>query len=85
MPISNDLIIPLGINALFETIEYAQHLAIQWLWTYSNKQQHIAIGSVPPRQLLKAVLPLLLTSVIFGGGLHYPRIIAKIFYQSPYI
>lgn len=38
---------------LFESIEQAQNLATQWLWTYNNERPHTAIGGVPPRQLLK--------------------------------
>ncbi len=40
---------------LFESIEQAQNLATQWLWTYNNEQPHTAIGGIPPRQRLKAV------------------------------
>jgi putative transposase len=39
---------------LFETIEQAQLLATQWLWTYNNERPHTAIGGVPPRRLLNA-------------------------------
>lgn len=39
---------------LFESIEQAQVLATQWLWTYNNERPHTAIGGIPPRQLLKA-------------------------------
>ncbi|ORU92527.1 MAG: transposase [Cycloclasticus sp. symbiont of Bathymodiolus heckerae] len=39
---------------LFESIEQAQLLATQWLWSYNNERPHTAIGGVPPRQLLKA-------------------------------
>ena len=38
----------------FESIEHAQLLATQWLWTYNNERSHTAIGGVPPRMLLKA-------------------------------
>ena len=38
---------------LFETIEQAQLLATQWLWTYNNERPNSA-GRVPPRCLLKA-------------------------------
>jgi len=38
---------------LFETVEQAQLLATQWLWTYNNERPHTAIGGIPPRQLLK--------------------------------
>jgi putative transposase len=37
---------------LFEGIEHAQLLATQWQWTYNNIRPHLAIGGVPPRQLL---------------------------------
>jgi len=39
---------------LFETIEQAQLLATQWLWSYNNERPHTAIGGIPPRQLLNA-------------------------------
>ncbi|MDR9498531.1 MAG: IS3 family transposase [Hydrogenovibrio sp.] len=39
---------------LFETIEQAQYLATQWLWTYNNERPNSAIGRVPPRYLLDA-------------------------------
>ncbi len=39
---------------LFESVEHAQLLATQWLWTYNNERPHSAIGGVPPRTLLKA-------------------------------
>lgn len=38
---------------LFESIEQAQLLATQWLWTYNNDRPNTAIGGVPPRYLLK--------------------------------
>ena len=38
----------------FETIDQAQILATQWLWTYNNERPHTAIGGIPPRQLLNA-------------------------------
>jgi putative transposase len=38
----------------FNSIEHAQLLATQWLWTYNNERPHTAIGGVPPRQLLEA-------------------------------
>lgn len=34
---------------LFESVEHAQELATQWLWTYNNERPHSAIGGVPPR------------------------------------
>ncbi len=39
---------------LFESIEQAQLLATQWLWSYNNERPHSAIGGVPPRSMLKA-------------------------------
>ncbi|AHF01117.1 integrase [Thiomicrospira aerophila AL3] len=39
---------------LFETIEQAQYLATDWLWTYNNERPNSAIGRVPPRYLLDA-------------------------------
>lgn len=39
---------------LFESIEHAQYLATEWLWTYNNERPNSAIGGVPPRQLLQA-------------------------------
>jgi len=39
---------------LFESIEQAQLLATQWLWTYNNERPHTAIGGIPPRQVLNA-------------------------------
>ena len=38
---------------LFESIEQAQLLATQWLWTYNNERPHSAIGRVPPKKLLE--------------------------------
>ena len=38
---------------LFESVEHAQSLATEWLWTYNNERPNTAIGSVPPRQLLQ--------------------------------
>ena len=38
---------------LFESVEHAQHLATQWLWTYNNIRPHSAIGGVPPRRLIE--------------------------------
>ena len=37
---------------VFDSVEHAQELATQWLWTYNNERPHTAIGGVPPRQLL---------------------------------
>jgi len=39
---------------LFKSIEHAQLLATQWLWTYNNDRPHTSIGGVPPKYLLKA-------------------------------
>ena len=39
---------------IFESVEQAQQLATEWLWTYNNERPHTAIGGVPPRSLLKA-------------------------------
>ena len=39
---------------LFESVEHAQSLATEWLWTYNNERPNTAIGGVPPRQLLQA-------------------------------
>jgi putative transposase len=39
---------------LFETIEQAQYLATEWLWTYNNERPNSVIGCVPPRYLLDA-------------------------------
>ena len=38
----------------FNSIEHAQLLATQWLWTYNNERPHTAIGGIPPRKLLQA-------------------------------
>ena len=37
----------------FNSIEHAQLLATQWLWTYNHERPHSAIGGIPPRQKLK--------------------------------
>lgn len=39
---------------LFNSIEHAQNLATEWLWTYNNERPHTAIGGVPPTRLLDA-------------------------------
>lgn len=36
----------------FESVEHAQLLATQWLWTYKNERPHTANGGIPPRQIL---------------------------------
>jgi putative transposase len=38
---------------LFESVEHAQNLATEWLWTYNNVRPHSAIGGVPPRRLIE--------------------------------
>lgn len=32
----------------FETVEQAQYLATQWLWSYNNERPHTAVGGIPP-------------------------------------
>jgi putative transposase len=39
---------------LFASVEQAQLLATQWLWTYNNERPHTAIGGMPPRTMLEA-------------------------------
>ena len=39
---------------LFHSIEQAQLLATQWLWTYNNERPHSAIGAITPRMKLNA-------------------------------
>ena len=38
----------------FESLEHARGLATQWLWQYNNERPNMAIGGIPPRQLLMA-------------------------------
>jgi len=38
----------------FNSIEHAQHLATQWLWTYNNERPHSAIGGITPIMKLNA-------------------------------
>jgi len=38
----------------FNSIEQAQLLATQWLWSYNNERLHTAIGGIPPWKLLEA-------------------------------
>lgn len=38
----------------FESIAHAQDLATKWLWQYNNERPNMAIGGIPPRQLLTA-------------------------------
>jgi len=35
----------------FESVQQAQFLATQWLWTYNNERPNSAIGGVPPKML----------------------------------
>jgi putative transposase len=37
---------------LFGSIEKAQYLATDWLWSYNNQRPNTAVGGVPPRALL---------------------------------
>lgn len=39
---------------LFESIEQAQDITTQWLWTYNNERPHFALGGMTPRQKLVA-------------------------------
>jgi putative transposase len=39
---------------MFESVEQAQDLATNWLWLYNNERPNMAIGGVPPKQLLRA-------------------------------
>lgn len=39
---------------IFESVEHAQLLATQWLWSYNNERPHSAIGGIPPRKMLEA-------------------------------
>lgn len=39
---------------VFDSVEQAQRLATEWLWTYKNERPHTTIGGGPPRSLLKA-------------------------------
>ena len=38
---------------IFETIEEAQDLATQWLWTYNNERPNMGIGGITPAMKLK--------------------------------
>jgi len=38
----------------FDSVEYAQILATEWLWTYNNERPNTAIGGVPPARLSMA-------------------------------
>jgi len=39
---------------MFESVDQAQELATNWLWLYNNERPNMAIGGVPPKQLLRA-------------------------------
>ena len=38
---------------IIESIEEAQYLATQWLWTYNNERPNMGIGGITPIQKLK--------------------------------
>lgn len=38
---------------LFETIEEAQQIATEWLWTYNHERPNMAIGGITPAQKLQ--------------------------------
>ena len=38
---------------IFETIEKAQALATEWLWTYNNERPNVGIGDITPAMKLK--------------------------------
>ncbi len=38
----------------FESVEHAQLMATQWVWTYNNQRPNSAIGGVPPKTYLNA-------------------------------
>jgi putative transposase len=38
---------------IFETIEEAQQIATDWLWTYNNERPNMSIGGITPAQKLK--------------------------------
>lgn len=37
---------------IFETIEEAQEIATDWLWTYNNERPNMGIGGITPAQKL---------------------------------
>ncbi len=45
-------IVPLDLY-IFETIEEAQEIATDWLWTYNNERPNMGIGGITPAQKLK--------------------------------
>ena len=34
---------------LFDSVESAQNITMQWLWIYNNQRPHFALGGMPPR------------------------------------
>jgi putative transposase len=38
----------------FDSVEQAQKLATEWQWQYNNERPNMAIGGIPPKQLLQA-------------------------------
>ena len=38
---------------LFETIEEAQQIATEWLWTYNHERPNMGIGGITPAQKLQ--------------------------------
>jgi len=38
----------------FDSVEQAQQLATEWQWRYNNERPNMAIGGIPPKQLLYA-------------------------------
>ena len=38
---------------LFETIEEAQQIATEWLWTYNHERPNLGIGGITPAQKLQ--------------------------------
>ena len=57
MSMSNAITEQSGTNGLINTslitIEEAQELATQWLWTYNNERPNMGIGGITPAQKLK--------------------------------
>ena len=52
---------------IFESIEEAQQIATDWLWTYNHERPNMGIGGITPAQKLKmAALSLLLCPVKTG-------------------
>lgn len=37
---------------LFESIEHAQHTGTEWLWRYNHQRPNMALGGMPPNQML---------------------------------